>query len=208
MIARRLSLKSARRVETVAREFQGVLLRMADGVWRYGSNQNAFERSMVLALSQYMRESYIAGFKYGGGNEEDLDDADESFIKSSIRTQLPYIPDFAAAVFAAVADEDAQEVIAARISMWTSNVRSMGDSGQASVNKNQVMEFKRRPDLRNAKETCRTRGATQGCAEMLGRRMRWKDIMARGLQVYAGNPAYACKGWRCVHGWYPVKAAA
>ncbi len=204
-MTRRLSLKSARRVETVAREFDGLLNRLIAGVWRGGSNQSAFERSMLELLSQYIHESYVSGFTYGGGDESELDETDRRFIATAFRDQRRYVSSFAADVFNAVDQEDLQASIMQRLSMWTSNVRSMGDYGQASVDKNQVMEFRRRPELRRAKETCHTRGATQGCAELLGKRMRWKDIMARGLQVYAGNPKFTCRNYNCVHGWFPVK---
>ena len=193
------AVKSARRVETVASEFEGALTNLVGRLWNGKLTQSAFDAAMRTLLQDYIRDVYIAGFTYGGGKEEDLDDEDESFTQTAIKTQLAYVGQFASDAFDARGDDRAKENIRSRILMWTASVRAVGDSGQASVDKNQVMVFRVRPGMRASDESC------DRCQSLLGKKMKWRDIMKQRLYVVPGNKEFECEGWLCVHGWYPVR---
>lgn len=145
-------------------------------------------------------DAYIEGLKDGGIPADEMTDDDALMIVELSTTQLEYVTDFVKAIRAARDDKAAQrDILDTRINLWTQSIEAAGAQGLASAKSNEMVEFVLLPGRDDTEESCKT------CRKLLGQKHRRKWVTAHGLIPAPGNDNFECGGWRCPHGWMPIK---
>lgn len=182
-------------ISTVARKFQADLR----GIVTVGFTGDGSILSEVRNLvKSSVGNAYVAGLAEGGVSFDEMDNDDAMMIVELSTEQLDFVTDFVRAVREAKTDRAMQrDILDNRIALWTASIEAAGAAGLASAKKNEMVEFKVRPDADPSEESCST------CKRLLGQRHRRKWVLARGLIVKPGNPNYECGNWKCPHDWLP-----
>lgn len=141
-----------------------------------------------VALRELAAQVYFEGMKAGGVEQTEADDTDRQTIKDWIDEQTTHVRDFASAAQDAGSDKLSREAVRSRLDLWLIALRSLGDLGFASAQKNAMGTW----ELGATEEHCNT------CAQLNGKRHRlswWVkyDFIPR----QPGSTTLDCGGWNC-----------
>lgn len=184
-------------IASVARRFNRELKSLVSDAW---NGSGTITRDMRQLVKQYVEDAYIEGLKEGNIPADEMTVDDAQMIDELNLTQQDYVPDFVKAIRDAQDDKAAQrDILDNRIPLWSASIEAAGMQGLASASANEMVEFGIAPGEEPSDESCPT------CKRLMGKRMRRKTVVAKGLLIHPGNENYECGNWRCPHNWLPIK---
>ena len=185
-------------IESIASQFHADLRNLVVLAW---NSDGSILGDMRALVKQAVENAYIDGLRAGGVEDpEDVEADDAQMIDELALTQKDFVTGFVRDVRAAKNDKAAQrDILNNRIDLWTANIEAAYQAGLASAKGGELVEFGLAPGAEPSDESCTT------CERLMGKRMRRKTVVAKGLLIHPGNDNYECGCWRCPHEWLPVK---
>lgn len=146
-------------------------------------------RAHRALLRELGPQAYDEGLKAGGVGPEEKDGVDATNISNWLDEQLAHVNDFARAILDSRGPGENRAAINSRIDLWVESMRSLGNLGALSAQKN-VMQIFDGPD---GGESCGT------CRSLKGKKHRARWWIEHGLVPGPGNDHFECGGWKCQH---------
>lgn len=156
-------------------------------------------REMVRRMGP---DAYLEGLREGGVPIEELDGSDRKAITEWIGGQLAHVNGFAADTVAARGNDAKRKQIMARLDLWVESMRTIGNQGLMSAQKNKMGTWRLGP----TEEHCITKNGRIGCANLHGKRHRLSWFLSRGIiPRQPGSAILGCQGYQCLCGIFDDK---
>lgn len=157
--------------------------------------RNEFKKAIADAFDQ----AFWLGYEAGGGDPENPDPDDQSWLGSAITGEFGYVDQLFEQVKAmkkeGLSVQEYEAFASERAEGYAKTLDNIYSQGQMRGNKNIMLTFGG-PD---GEESCTT------CQRLKGARHSAKWWLARGLEIFRGNRNYECGNWQCQHYFYDDK---
>lgn len=192
----RVAILRGRDYATIRREYHDNIYGAVVGYLDSSLPVTRYRNLAKRAIDRLFPAAFQAGYEESSG-EETLDKDDAVWIAARAEAEGEFIDDLFASLkeLRAGGDFDADAVATRHADGYSATLDGIYSEGRLRGAGNRVFEF----GGESGKESCGT------CVGLMGKRLRARTIVKRGLIPAPGNRVFECGGWRCEHFWFDPK---